>query len=263
LKLSDAIPDEYQKIEKHPISYQHLTTHTSGIISGNFPDFHGPNPESPYEGLTIPVFKNLYAKTPLIVNAIPGAHWEYSNIATGLLGIILADRNNVTYETLVAEKIFKILGMNDSYFKVPDSEASRFPEGNIQGQPWSKWDLYDTAISPAGGIRSTIADMAIYAKSVLIPSSSKLESAIALSKQPLFYIEGEDKWIGMNWIIEPAKQLTWHNGSTIAFNSILAISSKHDVAVVALTDTGVFMTDENGNPVKDNSFQDIAFECLE
>ncbi len=258
IKLSDAIPSEYQKTGE-PITYQHLTTHTSGIISGNFVTYQSPNPESPYQGLSISLFKDFYNKTPL---ASPvGTKWEYSNIATGLLGLIIAEKNSSTYNELVINKIFKPLGMTDSYFKVPADQLSRFPQGNVNGQIWSYWDLYDTGISPAGAIRSTISDMAIYARAQLIPSNTSLQAAIEMAHKPLYQMSS-GAWIGMNWIIDPTKNIIWHNGSTIGFNSILAISTKYNVAVVALTDTGIFNTDANGKAFQDNSLQDVVFNCL-
>ena len=260
LRLSDAIPSEYQK-NGSVITYQHLTTHTSGIIPGNFPGYTGPNPQSPYEGLTIPLFKDFYSRTPL--ESQPGSKWDYSNIAVGLLGTILGERNQSSYEALVSDRIFKVLGMNDSYFEVPDAAKQRFPQGNVNGQPWSYWDLFNTAIDPAGGIRSTISDMALYTRANLIPESSSLESSITLSHQPLYYVDEHKIWMGMNWILEPDKNLIWHNGSTVGFNSILAISTKYNVAVVALTDTGVFNADSEGHQTEDKSLQDIVFECLQ
>jgi CubicO group peptidase (beta-lactamase class C family) len=263
VKLSDAVPSEYQ-ITDSPITYQHLTTHTSGIIVGNFPDYVSTNPESPYDGITIPVFKNLYGQTPVATK--PGEAWAYSNIGTGLLGLVLGENEQVSYENLIIQKIFKPLGMNDSYFEVPASELYRFPLGNIADEnemrPFSHWDLYKTAINPAGGIRSTISDMAIYARANLIPESTPLDSAITLAHQPLYFIEDFQSWIGMNWIIEPAKDLIWHNGSTIGFKSILAISKTQGIAVVAMTDTGLYSTGSDGEVIEDPSLQNSVFECL-
>lgn len=258
MNLNDPIPSEYQKTDA-PITYQHLTTHTSGIISGNFPTYKSPNPESPYEGLYIPIFKDLYNKTSL---AFPvGTQWKYSNIASGLLGLIIGENNNTSYNDLVIDKIFKPLGMKDSYFKVPEDQMARFPQGNVNGQIWPHWDLYDTAISPAGAIRSTVSDMALYARANLIPNSTLLQTAIENAHKPLYEI-GKGVWIGMNWILEPSKNLIWHNGSTVGFKSILAISTKHHVAIVALTDTGIYKTDSSGTDSEDDSLQEIVFNCL-
>jgi CubicO group peptidase (beta-lactamase class C family) len=263
VKLSDAVPSEYQ-ITESPITYQHLTTHTSGIIGGNFPGYISTNPESPYDGITIPVFKNLYGQTP--VGTKPDEAWAYSNIGSALLGLILGENEQVSYDNLIIQKIFKPLGMKDSYFEVPESEIYRFPLGNIADEnemrPFSHWDLYKTAINPAGGIRSTISDMALYARANLIPASTPLDSAITLAQQPLYFIKDFKSWIGMNWIIEPVKDLIWHNGSTIGFKSILAISKKQGIAVVALTDTGLYTKNPDGEAMEDPSLQNSVFECL-
>jgi CubicO group peptidase (beta-lactamase class C family) len=265
LKLSDSIPNEYQKDSAHPITYQHLTTHTSGIIgrehgANNFPEYHNPNLQSPYEGLTIQIFKTLYATTPFV--AVPGQQWDCSDLGEGLLGFVLAERNHSTYEELVTQNIFNQLGMKDSFFEVPKNDLRRFPQGNVNGSTWSHWNLFNTAISPAGAIRSTISDMAIYARANLLPTGN-LAAAIKLAQQPLFYIESYRKWIGMNWIVEPDKQLVWHNGSSIAFNSILAVSFKRNLAIVVMTDTGIFVTDENGHTTQDTSIDQIVFGCLD
>lgn len=256
LRLSDPIPQQYQK-PGAVITYQHLTTHTSGIIQGVFPKYKILNPEFPYQGLNIILFKDFYAKTDLV--SLPGSIHSYSNVGVGLLGLVLAERYRAPYEKLVQEKVFRPLGMKDSYFIVPRSEMQRFPQGIVNGKPNSYWDLAGNGIGPAGGIRSTISDMAIYARANLIPESTLLARAIRISQQPLFSLK--QGWIAMNWYIESESRMIWHNGSTFAFNSMLGISSRHNVAVVVLTDTGLYKPSPQG-PIKDLSFQNIVFECL-
>jgi serine-type D-Ala-D-Ala carboxypeptidase/endopeptidase len=264
ISLDEFIPAEYQKPDSD-ITYKHLTTHTSGIIGGNFKGYVSPNEESPYEGLNIPLFKKLYSETPLVSS--PGEKWAYSNIATGLLGLILSENSGKTYNALVEEVVFKNLMMNDSHFRVPESELARFAQGYIayEGEkaPYSHWNLYDTAINPAGGIRSTIGDMAKYAYANLFPEKTNMKATLELAQQPLYKMGESGKWMGINWIIEPDKQLIWHNGSTIGFNSILAISKKQEIAVVAMTNTGVFKNDVDGEVVSDDALQEVAFSCLE
>ena len=264
LRLSDPIPLGYQK-PGNTISYQGLTTHTSGIIPGTFPGFNPENPLAPFAGLTIPVFKSLYEKTPLA--APSGTTWSYSNMGTALLGLILSENGAVSYEALVSDKIFKMLGMRDSYFEVPKSESARFPKGRMldqsgTAQEMPHWDLYETAIDPAGGIRSTIGDMVKYARANLAPEKTPLAEAIELTHRPLYYIRDFQMWIGMNWIIQPDKNLIWHNGETYGFNSIVAVSPKKRQAVVALTDTTVLKTDPQGQQAFDTSLQKVAFDCL-
>lgn len=264
VNVNDPIPAEYQK-EGSVITYKGLTTHSSGIIGGNFADYESPNDQSPYQGLSISIFKQLYAHTPL--EYTPGEQWVYSNIGSGLLGLVLSERAQMTYEDLVPATLFSALEMNDSYFEVPTPMQDRFLQGHVrlgdEIQPYSHWDLFGTAINPAGGLRSTITDMVKYARAQLAPESSTLKDAIELSHKPLFKIPDAPMQMGMNWILIPGQDLIWHNGSTIGFNSILIISKKQNLAVVAMTNTGVYKIDQAGEVSGDDSLQNIAFACLE
>lgn len=264
LKVDDTIPTEYQK-ESSLITFKGLTTHTSGIIGGNFPGYVSPIEQAPYAGITIPLFKKLYAETAL--GYAPGEQWVYSNIASGLLGLVLSERAQMTYEDLVQSTILSQLQMNDSYFKIPESSQNRFLQGHLrlgdEIEPYAHWDLFENGINPAGGLRSTIKDMMKYARAQLNPSSTSLKSAIELSHQPLFTIPDRMMEIGMNWILIPGKEQVWHNGSTIGFNSILIISKKKNLAVIALSNTGVYKQEASGEINSDESLQEIAFYCID
>ena len=264
ININDAIPDAYQK-QGSTITYQHLTTHTSGIIEGIFPSFRIKNPLSPFDGLTTRRFKKLYARTPLATT--PSMAWSYSNIGISLLGLILAENADSTYENLVKDKILKVLNLNDSFFQIPKSDRHRFAEGRlidldgrIHNMP--HWDLYKTAINPAGGLRSSITDMAKYAQANLNPESSSLAGPIRLAQQKLYSIPERNADMGMNWILQPNDGLIWHNGLTYGFNTILAISTKRNQAVVAITDTNIQIKDAEGKLSFDSSLQNVAFECL-
>lgn len=260
LKLSDPIPSEYQK-PGSVITFQHLATHTSGLPSGIFPQFQIPDPSRPYQGLSISVFKKLYLETDLV--SAPGSQWAYSNIGTSLLGLILSEMYNQSYSNLVDEKIFKVLGMNQSFFEVPSELSKRFPEGYLLHSDGlitqtAHWDLFDTAINPAGGIRSTIADMILFARAQLSPMSSQLAEAILYSQAPRHQIV-EGTSIGTQWIINSKNDLIWHNGQTYGFNAILAISRKKEIAIVAMTNTTVKVA---GSQEWDTALQDVVFNCL-
>ena len=66
----------------------------------------------------------------------------------------------------------------------------------------------------------------------------------------------------MGWILRPLDALVLHNGSKNGFSSILVISKKRSVAVVSMTDTGIFKFNESGNVVMDESMQEAAIHCL-
>ncbi len=256
LRLSEPIPGAYQK-PNGLIRYQHLVTHTAGLVNV-FHDYKSSNPRTPWDGLDIPLFKYFYNRTPL--QSRPGENFSYSNIGFGLLGTILSERAGQPYDKLVQQRIFAPLGMKDSYFEVPRSEAHRFPQGNINGAAWPYWNLYNTGISAAGGIRSTIKDMAIYTRAQLSPENTVLARAIQATQAPLY--QKDKDAVGMSWLIGPQKGLVWHNGSTFGFNSMLAISSVHKVGIVLLTDTSIYKTSPGGEQIKDKSYENIVYTCL-
>jgi len=264
LKITDPIPSDYQK-QGYTITFQNLTTHTSGIDDSEIlKNFKSTNPLFAFDGLSVSIFKDLYAKIQLITP--PGSTWQYSNMAVSLMGLILSEKANTPYEAMVQNTILSPLGMKDTYFHVPDSESSRFPAGFLMAAdgthvPAPHWDLSTTALDPAGGIRSSISDMTIYARANLIPDSTVLKAPITLAQQPLYSIN-KDQSMGMNWFIEQGSGVRWHHGVTMGFNSILAISSARHQAVVAMTDTVVVKKDSSGNMVPDTAFQEVAVNCL-
>lgn len=266
LKLSDPIPAAYQK-SGATITYRHLTTHTSGITPGNFPDHKSANPLFPFEGITIPVFKELYAKTPLLFT--PGESWAYSNAGVSLLGLILAERAGTSYEDLVWKRIFAPVGMTESYFHlshISHSEVGLLAEGHLifnkgPAIPAPYWDLSENAFAPAGGLRSTIGDMIKFARANLMPETTTIGKSVTLAQEPLYSVN-DGLTMGMNWMIDPKSDVLWHHGATGGFNSIIALSKKAKRGVVALTSTAAYISDVNGKPDIDLSFGNVALDCL-
>lgn len=262
VKLSDPITQEYQK-PGYVITFQHLATHTSGIVPDIFAGYQINDEKRPFEGFSTIIFKELYSQANLVSQ--PGTKWAYSNNGTSLLGLILSELYQRSYEELVQEKIFKVLGMKESYFAVPENLKETFPLGYLTNpetgmQQTPHWNLSDTAINPAGGIRSTIGDMIKYARVNLLPESSTLQKSILLAQQSHYQIV-DGVSMGVNWILNSKDDLIWHNGQTYGFNSILAISKIKGIAVVAMTNTSI-NTGKPGPQEWDTALQDIVFNCL-
>jgi len=258
IKLDSEIPDKYQKDGQPRITYGQLVSHSSGIMGGIFSDFKIKNPLTPFEGLSRKLFLELYDKMPL--SSEPNTKFEYSNIAYGLLGVLIEEHFGVSFDEAVKQHILAPLGMYNSHFKVPDILNSKFPEGYLVDSSEKKisvphWNLYDTAISPAGGLRSTISDMIKYTQANL-DKTSELINILTATHQKLFYLD-KNAWIGMSWIVEPDKDLIWHNGLTYGYNSIVALSRNKDLAIVALSNTSIIKAEGI-----DFWLQDVAFDCL-
>jgi CubicO group peptidase (beta-lactamase class C family) len=118
-------PSYYTVPANHDIMIIDLLTHTSGLASG---------------GLTSPdVQKLLQARTPndsladfipklgaLALDFQPGTQWRYSGLAGfDTLGRIVEIASGMPFDQFLRHRLFEPLGMNSTWFNVPEKEQSR------------------------------------------------------------------------------------------------------------------------------------------
>jgi len=113
---------------KRPITIFELLTHTSGLtypwnarLSKAYNDAGVGTGLLQQEGSTGDSIKKL-ASLPLLFQ--PGDAWEYS-LADDVLGYLVEKVSGMPLDRFYEERIFKPLGMNDSYFFLPDDKVSR------------------------------------------------------------------------------------------------------------------------------------------
>jgi CubicO group peptidase (beta-lactamase class C family) len=161
--------------------------------------------------------------------------FSYSNLGAALLGQALAAHAGIGYPALLHRRVFARLGMTASSTPLCDAELpADAPTGwsahGVREQPWSLG-----AYAPAGGVRSTPADMASYAQALLdgeAPGLSALE--------PRWEADHGSR-VGYAWFTDRVADadITWHNGATGGFSSMLALDRDRATAVVILTNTAV------------------------
>jgi CubicO group peptidase (beta-lactamase class C family) len=129
--VEDYLPEFREQIDTnglhHVFTIRHLMSHTSGLVS---------NPPTRRSGWPIggPLDEFwLQQKLPEIVQAIarsqlrfkPGSKFEYSNSALFVLGRVIEVVSGKPYAAYVREKILAPLGMTDTHFVPPATEAKR------------------------------------------------------------------------------------------------------------------------------------------
>lgn len=134
--------------EGNHITLGHLSDHTSSLP--RLPDNMNPSiPQNPYADYTT---EQLYAFISNHELRRPvGSEYEYSNLAVGLLGHVLALKANKSYEDLLHTTITKPLGMNETGITLTKRMKKNLAFGHQQGIQVMNWDL--PAIAGAGGIR--------------------------------------------------------------------------------------------------------------
>ena len=199
----------------HVFTIRQIMSHTSGLV---------PNPPTRRSGWPIggPLDDFwLQQKLPEIVQTIarselrfkPGSKFEYSNSAFFVLGRVIEVISGKAYAAYVKEKILQPLGMNDTFYAPPATEAERIAkiyalrDGKRETifQFNSKLTISNTA--PDGGLFSYPAQFVPFLETFL-KNDGRILSRSAVSEM---LKEQAPKW-GLGWALEDG--MFFHEGSS-------------------------------------------------
>lgn len=212
-----------------------LVTHTSGLPS-----------LPPSIGLrnlwTTPLRKNPYAGisgADVITGALDakltdiGTH-AYSNLGVSLEGQLVAHAQSSTWQELLRTRLIEPLKLTAT--RAPRTEAelgASAPRGHVpDGHRCAAW--VQDGIAPAGGIRSTAADMTRYLRSMMDGSNPGAQGLKPLADA------GDGQKVAVNWFLQDlphAGPIIWHNGRTGGFASFVGWVPKTSRGVVLMSDT--------------------------
>jgi CubicO group peptidase (beta-lactamase class C family) len=217
------------------ITLEDLATHRSGLP--RLPDNLNPaDPTNPYADYTPQLLLEFLAGYKLTRE--PAKEFEYSNLGMGLLGYLLAEKQNKSYEQLLRERIAAPLKMTDTVIKLDAAQRARLaPPHDGDGRAGKNWDL--PTLAGAGAIRSTAADLLRFAQANIKTPEGELGQAIELAwrvhQEPL---KGGPFAVGLGWHIARDGSTRWHNGQTGGYHSMLLVRREQQLAVVLLTNSG-------------------------
>ena len=221
------------------ITLKHLANHTSSLprIPSNFKPVNMLNPYANYSEENLYEFLNNYTLTRDI-----GSKYEYSNLAMGLLGHILANKQSTTYESLMVETIAKPLGLYNTRVTFTPDMKKHLAMGHSGGVEVENWDL--PTLAGAGAIRSTAVDMLKYLSANMGKEKSVLYPAMQLSQKNS---RAEDKVpvVGLGWHVMTLedKDITWHNGGTGGYTVFIGFIENEKKGVVVLTNSNMSVDD--------------------
>lgn len=214
------------------ITFKQMANHTSGLprLPSNVNEIIGFNPEDLYAVYTYENLKS-YLQNHVVLNNPSGTVYEYSNIATGILGYCLAKKRNTTYEELLQELIFNPLNMNSTTTLLSNTDTSRLVEPrDINGNIKIHWNFAET-LTAAGSIKSSVSDMEKF-----IRKNFEDDVIYNLPQQKTFEKE-TDQHVGLGWGISDYNgfSLLQHDGGTGGFSSILFIDKSNKISVLVLS----------------------------
>jgi serine-type D-Ala-D-Ala carboxypeptidase/endopeptidase len=166
-----------------------------------------------------------------------GSEFEYSNLAVGMMGYLLALKNGTDYEALVKERILEPLGMEKSGITLTPEMERWFAKGHDQnGQVVPYWDI--PTLAGAGALRSDMNDMLDFIEANVGEPTSDLERSMRITHQARESMGGPMS-VGLNWIIQAVgdDRIIWHNGGTAGFRTFAGFDPDRGVGAVVLTNS--------------------------
>ena len=239
LKLDDQINDylpadvKVMVIGDRQITFGNLTDHTSGLP--RMPYNFGPaNINNPFADYTIDQMYEFISNYKPIRTV--GSEYEYSNIAQGLLGHLLAENKNTTYENLMIQNIAEPLGMNETKIEFDQKMRGNLAIGHSNGQIVENWDI--PTLAGAGAIRSSTYDMAKFISANLGYFKSQVSAAMELSHEIRHDKAGQMR-VAMGWHVRKGEDgdIFWHNGGTGGYRTFVGFVKETGKGVVLLTNS--------------------------
>lgn len=243
--LDFSINNEYK------FTFKQLANHTSGLprMPGNF-IFYSHDSQNPYKDYDEDALKEFLEEYITLLN-YDKKEYEYSNLGVGLLGYVLTRIYSLSYHELLNSKVFKKIGMNNSFGYIPKEHDNLIEGRNEIGEITPNWDL--NILEGAGGILSNAVDMGKFIKAQFEP----LNKALELSRQETHIID-QNSAIALGWHIKhkiAEEPIFWHNGGTGGFRSCMAINPDKKHGVIVLSNVSAFHKESS-------KIDDLAFEIL-
>jgi serine-type D-Ala-D-Ala carboxypeptidase/endopeptidase len=214
-----------------PITLLDLATHNSGLprLPSNLNPKDLRNPYADYSVDDLYQFLSSYT-----LPRDPGSEFEYSNLGGGLLGHLLASRAGTDYESLVAIRITRPLGVADTGITLSSPMKQHMSTGhNAMLAPVPKWDL--PTLAGTGALCSSANDMLTFLEAFL----GYRESPLAATMKAMLEVRrpAGTAEIGLGWIISSldGREIAWHNGGTGGFRSFAGYDPKARIGVVVLS----------------------------
>ncbi|WP_437921762.1 serine hydrolase domain-containing protein [Sphingobacterium sp. LRF_L2] len=234
--ISKFLPDS---ISTNPslkgITFQMLANHTSGLprLADNWNTIAGFNAKDPYANYDR---KALFSFLKNFKNSkTPGEEYEYSNLGFGLLGELLSIITKKPYIQLLQEVILTPLSLTNTTDKPdPKKQQVALKAYDEKGNETPSWNW--KAMVGAGGLKSNVKDMMLFAVEEFKMPQTELQHAMGLTREFTFFTPNNTD-IGLAWHISMLDGLIYfhHNGGTAGSSSFLAISPDTKTAVVVLS----------------------------
>jgi len=222
-----------------PITFRMLLSHTASLAGVNehfFPTFYF----RPYEFAELGAFLTPSGAEYLPAywrDVPPGNGMEYANIGFELIALLVERVSGQTYSDYVEGAIFEPLGMADSTFTAADASEPAMPYMALLGIP-IPMDHYEIGSLGAGGLRTTLADLAQLAAALMNGGALRdgriLEPASVAEMQSIQAVgsPGDPFDYGLGWAVFREGDLGGHSGGAFGCRTMMQVRLSDRTAVI-------------------------------
>jgi CubicO group peptidase (beta-lactamase class C family) len=248
--VDDLLPDgvDSKDYDGTEVELWHLTTHSSGWPTSPV-NLKPKDPDQPYEGYNKEQLWEFISKAKPKFE--PGTSFEYSNLAVGLLGTLVADNAGESYEDLVIERVFEPLGIEDIQITLDEDDLDRLAPGSAGGRPSPRWNSMGV-LDPAGMWIASAPSLLKFAIENLNEGEGAIYESLEAAREPM-----QDSGFGkvcFGWMLALDGSTYWHNGKTGGYSSYMATNPTIQTAIVVLTNGATLQTTAAGERI----FQQIV-----
>lgn len=256
VKLDDPVSKFLPESVKMPemgraITLHDLTSHRSGLprLPGNLTTSDLSNP---YAAYTVPQLYEFLSGHKL--RREPDKEFEYSNLAVGLLGHVLALQAGTDYESLVRARVLDPLGMKSTAITLTPELKARMAQGHdAKLEPVPNWDL--PTLAGAGALRSSANDMLNFVAAHAGLTKTAAAPALA-SMRSIRRPAAPNTEIGLGWMIlkKDSAEIAMHGGGTGGFLTFAGVNPAKRTGVVVLANTQAGDVESIGLHLLDSTF---------
>lgn len=221
-----------------PITIGHLVANVSGLPSlpDNISKQRDYDPKDPFKNYSRAALFEYLMHFQAAVN--PDSVFLPSDLGYGLIGEILAMRNQSSYNELIQELICQPLALNaTTEFPTSEMQSLFVQSFDKDGKIAPHWHFQ--SLSGSGALKSNLSDLLRYLGFNLNRvDSTTLSKAFELTKTPQWIIsENDDYAMGWNIRLNGDRKFYWQEGSTSGAKSFLGYIAEKNIGIVILTNT--------------------------
>ncbi|MDF2193476.1 beta-lactamase family protein [Paraflavitalea sp. CAU 1676] len=240
--ISNYLPPNVKapQLNGREITLLSLSTHRSGMP--RFPYNVAPkDPDNPYADYTP---ARLYEYVSPFQPPDIDTRWRYSNVAYGLLGLILEKITGNHFEALVTQRICQPLHMPNTTVTLNAQQRANLAVGHAEtGAVVGLTKL--GAIGAGGALCSNVNDLLTFAAANLGPTATNLLPAMEETHLLRAPKDGEGTYTTMGWTLskDSSKYLLFKDGGMPGYRSFLGIDKINKFGVVVLCNNNNSVTD--------------------